>query len=102
VLETLVTAAARAMLVVWLLYALFPAPQEEAASVAPAGGGTATGMPVPEHDSAARTLAKVVIVLPAQLFYFAEPTALIFRDLGQWGALPVFAVHQEEINGNGK
>ena len=31
VLATLVTAAVRATLVVWLLYALFPAPQEEAA-----------------------------------------------------------------------
>ena len=37
VLETLVTSAARAILVVWLLYALFPAPQEEAAAGAPAG-----------------------------------------------------------------
>src|SRR6516225_29432 len=37
VLETLVTAAVRAMLVVWLLYALFPAPQEEAAAGVPVG-----------------------------------------------------------------
>src|SRR5215218_9208903 len=35
-LATLVTASARAMLVVWLLYALFPAPQEEAVTGAPA------------------------------------------------------------------
>src|SRR6478752_5004249 len=31
VLQTLVTSAIRAILVVWLLYAIFPAPQEEAA-----------------------------------------------------------------------
>src|SRR5262245_18759899 len=37
VLETLVTAAVRATLVVWLLYAVFPAPQDEPATDAPAG-----------------------------------------------------------------
>src|SRR5690349_19913300 len=37
VVGTLVTAAARATLVVWLLYALLPAPQEPAATGAPAG-----------------------------------------------------------------
>src|SRR6201987_4259657 len=37
VLETLVTAAARATLVVWLLYAVFPVPHEEAATGASAG-----------------------------------------------------------------
>src|SRR4029077_9000019 len=41
VLATLVGAAVRAVLVVWLLYAIFPAPQEEAV----AGG---TGTPVPK------------------------------------------------------
>src|SRR5215472_2094708 len=35
VLDTLITAAARATLVVWLLYALLPAPREEAAIGAP-------------------------------------------------------------------
>src|SRR6516165_6967930 len=77
VIETLVTAAIRATLVVWLLYAIFPAPQEEAANGTPAGAVPATGLLVTEHG-AARTLAKVAIVLPAQLFYLAEPTALAF------------------------
>jgi hypothetical protein len=75
ILDTLITAAARATLVVWLLYALFRAPREEAAIGAPA-----TGMLVTEHGDA-RTLAKVAIVLPAQLFYLAEPTALAFPAL---------------------
>src|SRR6516162_3085129 len=66
VVGTLVGAAARAMLVVWLLYALFPAPREAAATGTPADAAPATGMPVTEHGSAARTLAKVAIVLPAQ------------------------------------
>jgi len=81
VLETLVSAAVRAALVVWLLYALFPAPREEAATDAPAGDARATEMHVAEHRGAARTLAKVAIVLPAQLFYLAEPTALAFPAL---------------------
>jgi Protein of unknown function (DUF2955) len=81
VVGTLVTAAARATLVVWLLYALLPAPQEAAATGAPAGTARATGMSVTEHRSAARTLAKVAIVLPAQLFYLAKPTALAFPAL---------------------
>jgi hypothetical protein len=80
VLETLVTAAVRATLVVWLLYALFPAPQGEAATGAP-GGAPATGIPATEQGSAGRTLAKVAIVLPAELFYLAEPTALAFPAL---------------------
>src|SRR5215467_6548689 len=42
VLETLVTAAIRAILVVWLLYALFPAPREEPTTGAPAGAAPAT------------------------------------------------------------
>ena len=81
VLETLVTAAIRAILVVWLLYALFPAPQEEPTIGAPAGAAPATGMPVTEQRGTAHTLAKVAIVLPAQLFYLAEPTALAFPAL---------------------
>ena len=81
VIKTLVIAAVRALLVVWLLYALFPAPQEEAATGAPAGVARATGMPVGKHGGAARTLAKVAIALPAQLFYLAEPTALAFPAL---------------------
>ena len=81
VLATLVSAAVRAMLVVWLLYAILPAPREEAV---PRG----TGTPVPEgatpaagHAVTARTVAKVAIVLPAQLFYLVEPTALAFPAL---------------------
>src|SRR6516164_8637206 len=81
VLETLVTAAVRAMLVVWLLYALFPAPQEETATGVPARAAPAGRMPATEHGGVARTLAKVAIVLPAQLFYLAEPTALAFPAL---------------------
>jgi hypothetical protein len=81
VLETLVTAAVRAVLVVWLLYALLPAPQEEAAAGVPAGAAPASGMPVTEQGGTARTLAKVAIVLPAQLFYLVEPTALAFPAL---------------------
>src|SRR5499427_5194839 len=77
VIETLITAAVRATLVVWLLYALFPAPPAEA----PTGAVPATGMPVAEHGGTGRTLAKVAIVLPAQLFYLAEPTALAFPAL---------------------
>ena len=80
VIETLLTAAARATLVVWLLYALFPAPQEEAATGAPAGGAPATGIPLSERG-AAHALAKVAIVLPAQLFYLVQPTALAFPAL---------------------
>src|SRR5215204_1547510 len=80
VIETLLTAAARATIVVWLLYALFPAPQEEAATGAPASGAPATGIPLSEHG-AAHTLAKVAIVLPAQLFYLVQPTALAFPAL---------------------
>jgi hypothetical protein len=80
VLATLVTAAARAILVVWLMYALLPGPPEEAGAGAPAGVAAAAGVPT-EHRGVARTLAKVAIVLPAQLFYLAEPTALAFPAL---------------------
>src|SRR6516162_10168307 len=68
VIKTLIIAAIRATLVVWLLYAVFPAPQEDTATGAPAGAAPATGMPVTEQRGTARTLAKVAIVLPAQLF----------------------------------
>src|SRR5215472_7780073 len=81
VIEILVSAAARAMLVVWLLYAVFPAPEEEAAAGVPAGAVPANGTSVTELGGVARTLAKVAIVLPAQLFYLAEPTALAFPAL---------------------
>ena len=81
VLGTLVLAAGRAMLIVWLLYALFPAPPQEAVTGTPAGAAPATAVPVTENKGAARILAKVAIVLPAQLFYLAEPTALAFPAL---------------------
>jgi hypothetical protein len=81
VIKTLVIAAIRATLVVWLLYAVFPQPHEETATGAPAGAAPASGAPVTEQGGAARTLAKVAIALPAQLFYLAEPTALAFPAL---------------------
>jgi hypothetical protein len=81
VIETLVGAAIRATLVVWLLYAIFPAPQEEAAGGVPAGAAPASGTPVTAPGGTARTLAKVAIVLPAQLFYLVQPTALAFPAL---------------------
>lgn len=81
VLETLATSAVRAMLVIWLLYALLPAPPEEAATGGAAGAASATGILAADHGGTARTLAKVAIVLPAQFFYLAEPTALAFPAL---------------------
>src|SRR6516225_2132880 len=81
VIETLVGAAIRATVVVWLLYAVFPAPQEEAAASVPAGAAPASGIPVTKQEGTVRTLAKVAIVLPAQLFYLAQPTALAFPAL---------------------
>ena len=81
VIETLVGAAIRATVVVWLLYAILSSPQEEGASGAPASAAPVTNMPMTERVGAARTLAKVVIVLPAQLFYLAEPTVLAFPAL---------------------
>ena len=82
VVETLVTAAARAMVVVWLLYALLPAPQEETATDASAGAPAAPGMPAATtHGGAARTFAKVAIVLPAEFFYLTKPSALAFPAL---------------------
>src|SRR5208283_2292192 len=79
VVETLVTGAARAILVVWLLHALLPAPQE--GTGAPAGAAPATGMPVTKHRGTMRTLAKVAIVLPAEFFYLIQPSALAFPAL---------------------
>ena len=81
VVETLVTAAARAMVVVWLFYALLPAPQEETATGAPAGAPAATGKPTTTRDGAACIFAKVAIVLPAEFFYLTEPSALAFPAL---------------------
>jgi hypothetical protein len=81
VVETLVTAAIRATLVVWLLYAFLPAPEEEPVTTRRAGAPPAGGTSEPERGSTARTLAKVAIVLPAQLFYLAKPTALAFPAL---------------------
>src|SRR5215472_2303579 len=49
VLKTLVIAAIRATLVVWLLYAVLPPPQEEAATGAPGDTTRTTGMPVAER-----------------------------------------------------
>jgi hypothetical protein len=81
VVETLVGAALRATLVVWLLYAVFPAPPEGIGTGTAHRAAPATGMPVTGRGSLVRTLAKVAIVLPAQLFYLAEPTALAFPAL---------------------
>lgn len=79
VVVTLVSAAVRAILVIWLLHALFPAaPPEEGASRPPIAPGS---LPATQHSGEARTLAKVAIVLPAQLFYLAQPTALAFPAL---------------------
>jgi hypothetical protein len=79
VVEVLVTGAARAMLVVWLLHALLPSPREEPSSAAPQGA--APGGIVTPNGSMARTLAKVAIVLPAEFFYLTQPSALAFPAL---------------------
>jgi hypothetical protein len=81
VVETLVTAAARAIVVVWLLYALLPAPLEEASTGTPADREPGVRLPVTKHRGMARTLAKVAIVLPAELFYLVQPSALAFPAL---------------------
>jgi DUF2955 family protein len=81
VVETLVTAAIRAVLVVWVLYAFLPAPEEEPATAERADAPPAESMPETERRSTARTLAKVAIVLSVQLFYLAKPTALAFPAL---------------------
>jgi hypothetical protein len=80
VVSTLVTAAVRAMLVVWLLYALLPAPREDAVTNWSAAAAPA-GKVVTKHGGAARILAKVAIVLPAEFFYLTEPSALAFPAL---------------------
>ena len=67
VIETLVGAAIRATVVVWLLYAIFPAPQEETTASVLAGAAPASGTSVTEQGGVARTLAKVAIVLPARV-----------------------------------
>src|SRR5215468_5900636 len=46
VIETLVSAAIRAILVVWLLYAILSSPQEEGASGGPASAAPVTNMPM--------------------------------------------------------
>jgi hypothetical protein len=81
IVETLVTAAIRATLVVWLMYGLLPAPEEEPAINGRASSLPTGGMLETERESMAPTLAKVAIVLPAQLFYLAKPTALAFPAL---------------------
>ena len=81
VVATLGSAAVRAIFIVWFMYALFPAAEEAAATSASAVAARAKGIPLNEHVGTTRTLAKVAIVLPAQLFYLAEPTALAFPAL---------------------
>ena len=81
VVEILVVAAVRAALVVWLLYAIFPAPLGEADSCTPADTARATETAVAENGGTMRILAKVAIVLPVQLFYLVQPTALAFPAL---------------------
>jgi hypothetical protein len=81
VVSTLVTAAIRATLVVWLLYALLPVAQEEVASESPAGATPTTGTPMTKHSGAARIFAKVAIVLPVEFFYLTKPSALAFPAL---------------------
>src|SRR5215204_747266 len=81
ILETLVAAALRAILVVWLLYALLPAPVDVPTTGAPAERGPAVSIAMTQGAGKALILAKVAIVLPAQLFYLAEPSALAFPAL---------------------
>ena len=81
VLGTLVAAAVRATLVVWLLYAIFPATQEETDTRTVCRGAPAARLVVPEHARMVHILAKVAIVLPAELFYLAQPSALAFPAL---------------------
>jgi hypothetical protein len=81
VVETLVSAAARAMLVVWLLHVLLPAPREDASIGASTGAAPASGIAASAPGGTARTFAKVAIVLPAELFYLTEPSALAFPAL---------------------
>src|SRR5260221_1690082 len=80
VVVTLASAAVRAILVIWLLHSLFPAAPPEESAGRPAVAAPAS-LPATQHSTAPRTLAKVAIVLPAQLFYLAQPTALAFPAL---------------------
>src|SRR5262250_438230 len=80
IVVTLASAAVRAILIIWLLHALFPAAQPEEGAGRPAAAAPAS-LPATPHSGAPRTLAKVAIVLPAQLFYLAHPTALAFPAL---------------------
>src|SRR4029077_7956627 len=59
VLTTLVAAAVRATLVVWLLYAIFPATQEETDTRTVCRGAPAARLVVPEHPRMVHILAKV-------------------------------------------
>src|SRR5262249_39652955 len=81
VVWTLVTAAVRAILIVWLLYALLPVQQEEVATKSPTGAPSTTGTPITTYSGAARIFAKVAIVLPVEFFYLSKPSALAFPAL---------------------
>jgi len=81
VVSTLVTGAVRAILVVWLLYALLPVPEEEVATKSPAGASPTTGTPMTTRSGAGRIFAKVAIVLPVEFFYLTRPSALAFPAL---------------------
>jgi hypothetical protein len=81
VVDTLITGTAGAIVVVWLLYALLPAPLEEASTGAPAGGAPSACLPVAKDRVVRRTLAKVAIVLPVQFFCLTHPSALAFPAL---------------------
>jgi len=81
ILATLVTAAIRAIFVVWLLYALLPVPLDAPTPDAPAGRQPAAGVGMTQRSGTGRNFAKVAIVLPAQLFYLVEPSALAFPAL---------------------
>ena len=63
------------------MYAFFPAPQEEATTGASADAAPASGNDRNATQRCGTSLAKVAIVLPAQFFYLAEPTALAFPAL---------------------
>ena len=86
VVETLVTAAARATLVVWLLLCDLAGTAGRAATArARLVARLPASHPRPVHrderSGVARTLAKVAIVLPAEFFYLTEPSALAFPAL---------------------
>jgi hypothetical protein len=58
VVETLVTAAIRATLVAWLLYAFLPAPEEEPTTTRRAGAPPAGGTSEPERGNTAHTCCR--------------------------------------------